>query len=311
MWLLEKNMIKNLPMLHIIRHTNFNFIKFAPIFVTLSLVVNIFGLANLLHKGNQAYGIDFVGGQVQQYRFKKPVVAEDIRAVFKQADVKDAVIQQFDKAPENVIIRTPEESFDKVSATFKEKFKDNPFEVMRLEKVGPVVGQHLRQQAMWALLAALGGILIYVGIRFKHFDFATAAVVALFHDVLIALGLTVFLGRQVDLLVITALLTIAGYSMNDTIVIYDRVRENMSKIGNKKMTLPEIINLSINQTLGRTILTTLATMLVVVALLWLGGEVLNTFSLTIFIGFLAGMYSTIYVVSPIVVWWHKFTKTTW
>ncbi len=249
MFLIEKNIIKSLPMMNFIKPTKIDFIGKAPIFIALSVIVIAVGLFTVYQKKDQAYGIDFSGGQVQEYRFEKPLSAEDIRAAIKAANVKDAIIQQFDKNPENVIIRTNEDTFETVSVAFKNKFPTNKAEVMRIEKVGPVVGKKLREQAVWAMILALAGILIYVGFRFKHFDFATAGVIALFHDVLIAFGMTVFLGRQIDLLTVTALLTIAGYSINDTIVIYDRVRENMAKTG-KKMGLKDVINLSMNQTLG-------------------------------------------------------------
>ncbi len=310
LFLIEQNWIKSLRMQHWIKAPKIDFLKAAPIFIVFSLVISVVGLGSIVMKKNQAYGIDFSGGQVQQYRFAKPVSAESVRKVIKDGGVTDAIIQQFDKNPENVLIRTSEDTYEKVQAAFKAEFKDNKFETLRIEKVGPVVGKHLRQQAIWALLLALGGILIYLGFRFKHYDFAFAGVVALLHDVIIAMGLTVFFGRQIDLLMITALLTVAGYSINDTIVIYDRVRENFNKTG-RKGTLAEVINLSINQTLGRTLLTTFVTMLVVFALFFLGGEVLNTFSLTLLIGFTAGIYSTIMVVSPIVVWSQKFTKKSW
>lgn len=303
-FLIEKNMIKSLPMMNWIRPTKVNFIGKAPIFIGLSIIILSVGLFSIYQKKDKAYGIDFSGGQLQEYRFEKPVSAEEIRTVIKAANVNDAIIQQFDKSPEEVIIRTNEDTFDAVAAAFKNAFKTNKAEVMRLEKVGPTVGKKLAEQAVWALVLALFGILIYIGFRFKHFDFATASVISLFHDVLIALGLTVLLGRQIDLLTVTALLTIAGYSINDTIVIYDRVRENTAKMG-KKMTFAEVINLSVNQTLSRTLITTFTTMLVVVVMFMMGGEVLNSFCLTLLIGMVAGTYSTIYIVSPLVVWWRN------
>lgn len=303
-FLIEKNMIKSLPMMNWIRPTKVNFIGKAPIFIGLSIIILSVGLFSIYQKKDKAYGIDFSGGQLQEYRFEKPVSAEEIRTVIKAANVNDAIIQQFDKSPEEVIIRTNEDTFDAVSAAFKNAFKTNKAEVMRLEKVGPTVGKKLAEQAVWALVLALFGILIYIGFRFKHFDFATASVISLFHDVLIALGLTVLLGRQIDLLTVTALLTIAGYSINDTIVIYDRLRENTAKMG-KKMTFAEVINLSVNQTLSRTLITTFTTMLVVVVMFMMGGEVLNSFCLTLLIGMVAGTYSTIYIVSPLVVWWRN------
>ena len=243
---------------------------------------------------------------MQEYRFQTPVSAEAIRKSLKDANVKDAVIQQFDKNPENVIVRSSEDTDKAVMAIFKKEFPDNKFETMRVEKVGPVVGKALRERAFWAILLALGSILIYVGIRFKNFGFALAGVIALLHDILVALGLSVMMGRQIDLLVVTALLTIAGYSINDTIIVFDRVRENLLK--NKKETLANLINHSINQTLGRTILTTLVTLLVVVALYFFGGDVLNTFSLVLIIGFICGVYSTMYIVTPLVLTFQKNWK---
>jgi len=142
------------------------------------------------------------------------------------------------------------------------------------------------------------GILIYVAFRFKHFNFAAAGVIALIHDVLVALGLLAVTNRPIDLLSVTAFLTIAGYSINDTIVIYDRVRENLRL--NKKLTLLEVINLSVNQTLGRTILTSGVTLLVVLAIFLYGGEVLSNFAFTLLVGFISGVYSTVYIASPLV-----------
>jgi preprotein translocase SecF subunit len=164
--------------------------------------------------------------------------------------------------------------------------------------VGPVAGKHLKVKAMYALIWSLIGILIYVGFRFKHFNFAVAGVIALIHDVLIALGFLAITGRQIDLLSITAFLTIAGYSINDTIVIYDRVRENSRML--RKMSLYELINLSVNQTLGRTILTSGVTLFTVIAILLYGGEVLRNFAFTLLVGFISGVYSTVYIASPLV-----------
>jgi SecD/SecF fusion protein len=295
--------LKKLPMLSFFSNTNINFLSRYYIWFTISVLLIVAGMVSLVQKKEGAYGIDFIGGQIQEYRFAKAVGAEQIRDVLKKNGVEDAVIQQFEQYPGNVIIRTSQDVYEKVSKGFKETFPDNAFELLRVEKVGPVVGKALRRSAVSAIIFALGGILIYVGFRFKHFDFATAGVIALLHDVLISLGMLVMLNRQIDLLVVTALLTIAGYSINDTIVIYDRVRENMAKAGRKP--IAEIINNSINQTLGRTILTNITTLIVVFVLFWQGGEVLNTFALCLIIGFIAGTYSTIFIVSPLVVAWER------
>ncbi len=308
--MLELNLLKSLPMLRLFHESRIDFVKKRFVCFVLSGILLIGGMVIFFQRQATAYGIDFAGGQIQEYRFEKPVDAEELRSLFEQNGIADVVIQiattrraDTGKTVQNVILRSPEDSYTQVSEVFKKHLSDNPYKLLRVEKVGPVVGKALRQRALFAIIFALGGILIFVGFRFHHFDFATAGVIALLHDVILTLGLIVALGRQVDLLVITALLTIAGYSINDTIIIYDRVRENMAKM--RKSSMSEIINTSINQTLGRTILTTVTTLLVVAALFFLGGEVLNTFALCLMIGFVAGTYSTIFIASPLVLAWQK------
>lgn len=303
MILLQNNSLKSLPMMRLLSNTKIDFIKLRYFCIALSLIVTIGGMAAFFMKKEAAYGIDFAGGQIQEYKFSKPVSSEAIRDALKAENVVDVVIQRFDKNPENVILRTAEDTHTAVSKALKEKFPDNKTDLMRVEKVGPVVGKHLRQQAFLAIVFALGGILIYIAYRFKHFDFAMAGVIALVHDVLVALGLVVYFGHQVDLLVVTALMTIAGFSISDTIIIYDRVRENISKV--KRYDLAEIINLSVNQTLSRTILTSLTVIIVVLSLFFLGGEVLHAFSLCLLIGFITGTYSSVYVAAPLVLFWEK------
>jgi len=309
-FLLEQRWLKALPMMHIFTKPNFNFLNKKNICFVFSAVLLTWGMFNLVAKKDSAYGIDFAGGQIQEFKFDKPVSSDRLRAIFKEAKMEHVVIQDFANAPDNIILRTPQESDDthaQVLALFKDKLPDYHFVVMRVEKVGPVVGKALRTKAVEAIFLALLGMLIYVGIRFKHYDFAAAAVIAIFHDVLITLGLIVLMGRQVDLLVVTALMTVAGYSINDSIIIYDRVRENVPKAARNK-TLSDIINDSINQTLGRTILTTFVTLLSVFALYFVGGEVLNTFALVLVLGFIFGTYSTVYIVSPLFLMWHGNKK---
>lgn len=297
------NLVKKLKMLSFFSDTKIDFVSKRKICYGISAILVVLSVFALVSKKDAAYGIDFVGGQIQEYRFERRIPVDDLRDVLNGAGLEEAVIQQFDQYPENVMVRTSDDTEKKVMETFRESFTDNSFEILRIEKVGPVVGKALRKAALLAIVFALGGILIYVGFRFKHFDFATAGIIALLHDVFITLGILIMLNRQVDLLVVTALLTIAGYSINDTIIIYDRVRENMVKSG--RTSLAEIINKSINQTLGRTILTTITTLIVVISLYTKGGEVLNTFALTLLIGFIAGTYSTIFIASPLVLAWDK------
>ena len=302
-WLTSIKIIKNIHMMDLIKAKKIDFIGKRKFCYALSFIVILIGLSAFFAKGDSVYGIDFAGGQLQEYKFQRPITVEYLRSDLKEAGLVDAVIQQYKDKPNIIMIRTAHDSVDIVARTLENNFSSNPFEILRIEKVGPVVGKLLRKQAILAILWSLVGILIYVGFRFKHFDFAFAGIVALFHDIFITLGILILSGRQIDLLIVTALLTIAGYSINDTIVIFDRVRENTRKM--HKSSLSEIINVSLNQTLGRTVFTTVTTLLVVGALFVFGGEVLNGFAFSLLVGFTCGIYSTMYIASPLIVIWQK------
>jgi len=296
--LLGLGLIKSLPMLRLIKETKLDFIGKRKIFYAISLIIIIAGLVCFFKKGTNAYGIDFAGGQLQEYSFKTPPKIDEVRQALKDININDASIQQFNDNPRAVLIRTSEDKSQVLTEKLKEKFPSQDIQILRIERVGPIAGKHLKSKAIYALVWSLVGILIYVAFRFKHFNFAVAGVVALLHDVLVALGFLAMTGRQIDLLSVTAFLTIAGYSINDTIVIYDRVREN-SRLS-KKLSLYELINLSVNQTLGRTLLTSGVTLLTVIAMLVYGGEVLGNFAFTLLVGFISGVYSTVYIASPLV-----------
>jgi len=305
-WLISDRIIKALPMMHLFSKPNFNFLNKKYICFAISGTIILAGAIDYIHKKGDVFGIDFAGGQIQEYKFAQAITADGLRKLLKDGKVDNAVIQTFPNAPDNVIIRTQQDSDAQVAAIFKSQMPDNAFQVLRIEKVGPVVGQALRTKAVYAIVLALLGMLIYIGIRFKHFTFGAATVVAIFHDVLITLSLIILSGRQIDLLVVTAILTITGYSTNDAIIIYDRVRENVPKMRGKS--LPDVINESINQTLGRTVLTTFMTTLSALSLYFFGGEVLNTFAFVLIRGFLFGTYSTVWVVSPLFLWWQGNKK---
>lgn len=300
--LLNRN-FKNLPMLKIMGETKFDFIGKRKIYYALSCVLIAIGLWSLFSKGKEAYGIDFSGGQIQEFSFSQPVSLDRMRRVIKDAGITDASIQQFKEDPKIVLVRTSLDNSEALLDKLKEGIKDNPFTILRVEKVGPVVGKELSKKAVLALVLSLLGILIYVAFRFKHFNFGIAGVIALFHDILVTVGVLALTGKQVDLLIVTALLTIAGFSINDTIVIYDRVRENMRAM--RKLSLAEIINLSVNQMLSRTILTSGVTLFVVIALFFWGGEILHNFAFSLLVGFISGIYSTVYIASPLVLAWSK------
>lgn len=285
--------------------------------------IQVYNFQNPVKAEEVREALKLVGLDDAIIQITKAVKTDAISDNLKKIGLQDTFGKAADKTmgSENVLIRTSQNELQKqesqaeeggpkkedlstkVTNVFKKSFPDNSFELLQIEKVGPVVGKKLQTAAILAIIFALGGILVFVGFRFKHFDFATAGVIALLHDVIVSAGILLMMGRQIDLLVVTALLTIAGYSINDTIIIYDRVRENWSQI--RKSSLKDVLNLSINQTLGRTILTTVTTLLVVITLYLKGGEVLNTFALCLLIGFIAGTYSTVFIATPLVLAWEK------
>lgn len=296
--LLDTGLLKSLPMLKLIRETKIDFIGKRKIFYAVSIIVIGVGLFSFFSKKEKAYGIDFSGGQLQEYLFKTPQEIDGIRKVLKELNLEDASIQQFKENPRAILIRTAADRSTDLTDRLKKAFPDQDIQILKEEHVGPVAGKHLKTKAVYAIIWSLIGILIYVAFRFKHFNFAAAGVIALIHDVLVALGFLALTNRPIDLLSVTAFLTIAGFSINDTIVIYDRVRENMRL--NRKLSLYEVINLSVNQTLGRTLLTSGVTLLVVLAIFIYGGDILSNFAFALLVGFISGVYSTVYIASPLV-----------
>ena len=293
--------LSKLKFLHLFPETHVDFISKRRICYAFSLLFIIGGIVLFMLRGEKNYGVDFSGGALQQYVFEKPVKIDEIRKVLKDIGHGNASIQQYGDSKE-VIIRTQENIATKLNDTFRKEMADNPFQVLRTESVGPAVGKNLRQSAFLSLALGLGAILLYIMIRYDM-KYALAGVIALVHDVFVAVGAMAITHRQFDLTIVAALLTIAGYSINDTVVIYDRIRENLRIV--RKGGLSDIVNLSVNQMLGRTVITTGLVMLAVIALLFFGGSVLNDFSFCIFVGFLTGVYSTVYIASPMVISWHS------
>ena len=206
------------------------------------------------------------------------------------------VLQEFKDIKGGIIIRSKKDITSPVEKVLKRNFKK--VERLNVTTIGPSVGKLLKQKALWAIILSIIGILIYVAFRFKHFDFALSGVIALLHDVLISIAFLAFFHYEITLLTITAILTIAGYSINDTIVVYDRIRELLSR--SHKMPLKDVINAAINQTLSRTIITSFTTIMVVVAIFILGGRALHGFSFVLLVGFISGTYSSIYIAAPLV-----------
>ncbi len=293
--------LRKLPMLSIITSPKINFVKFRGICIAISLIVISIGLFNFYVNSDTVYGIDFKGGQVLEYKITPPTDIEELRTILNQEGFSEVAIQEFKDIPGGVSIKSASDLASGIDQALKRRFEG--VQELKATTVGPAVGKILKKKAYLAIVLSLLGILIYVGFRFRHFDFAIAAVIALFHDVLISLGFLVFAGYQVNLLTVTALLTIAGYSINDTIVIYDRIREASPRM--RKSSLAEIINMAINSTLSRTMITSFTTLMVVVSIFSFGGAILKGFSFTLLVGIIAGTYSSIYIASPLVLLFRK------
>ncbi len=288
-----------LPMLQFFKQPNIPFIKVRKIAYLVSILVIAVGLTFFAKRGVKNFGVDFTGGTLQQFRFNEIVPVGEIRDVLFEVGLGESAIQQLGDGRE-VIVRSFGGKTDAIINGLRERFGAGSFEVMRVETVGPAVGADLRRAAVKALIFALIGICLYISFRFE-FRFAITAIIALAHDVMVSLGMIALTGREISLPVIAALLTIVGYSINDTIVLFDRIREDRKFM--RKATQEEIINLSINQTLSRTVLTSLTTLAVVVALFIFGGTVINDFSFVLMVGVLVGTYSSIFIASPLLIDW--------
>ncbi|MBI1952524.1 MAG: protein translocase subunit SecD [Candidatus Omnitrophica bacterium] len=294
--------LTSIRMLRLIGETKINFLRPRAFCYLTSLILVAGGVIYFGSLGPRAYGIDFTGGQLQQYHFEKPVALERVRGVLKEAELSDASLQQFGK-PNEILIRTSGDTVDRVKEKLSAGFSDNPSVLNRVEQVGPSVGKDLRRRAVQAVFWAMVSICLYVGFRFRSWSFGIAGIVALAHDVLITMGALAVTGRPMSLTLVAALMTIAGYSINDTIVIYDRIRELKRTM--RKLALKDLINLALNQTLSRTILTSGVTLLTVLALFFFGGEVLNDFAFALLVGFVSGVYSTVYIASPLLLLWER------
>jgi preprotein translocase subunit SecF len=284
---------------------NVNFIGKRRLFMMISAIAILIGLASLVVRGGLNYGIDFAGGTMVQVRFAKVVESDDIRQALVGVDMGDASIQQFEGEDAHEFLIRVEKSksdlvglSDDIKMVLDQKFGTENVDIRRVEMVGPKVGKDLRRQGLLAMIYALVGILIYVTVRFE-FRFALGAIVALAHDVMITIGVFALLDKEFSLPILAALLAIVGYSLNDTIVVYDRIRENMKGTG--KANFINIVNRSINQTLSRTILTSLTTILVLISLFVLGGGVIHDFAFAMIVGVLVGTYSSIFIASPVVI----------
>jgi preprotein translocase subunit SecF len=285
---------------------NLDFVGKMKPFVALSAALVILSFVVIVLRGFN-YGIDFAGGSLLQLHFQKELPVDQVRATLRTIGLAESEIQRSEKDGD-FLLRLPssDEALDqirtRVVGAFQQELGDQGVELRRAEQVGPKVGRDLRRKALLAVIWSSLGILVYIWWRFGfRLEFALAVVVADIHDVLLTLGLFAVTGKEVTLTVLAAVLTVAGYSVNDSIVVLDRIRENLR--GRPRDPLARVVNASINETLSRTFLTGGTVLFTLLALLLFGGDVLRDFALALLVGVIAGTYSSIFVVAPMVIYW--------
>jgi len=300
-WMSLRQSFSDLKFLKFFSRPNIDFVAKRYYAYALSGVIIIAGIVVTVMRGSSMLGIDFMGGDVVQLKFSQPVALDVIREKLSAVGLGDATIQNFGSTDE-VLIRTKYEKGRMVTETLDKELEGIHVEERRSEEIGPAIGKDLKRQALWALVLAIIGILLFVTWRFE-FEYALGAIIALIHDALIPLAFLAFCGYELSVSVVAAILTIIGFSVNDTIVICDRIRENIKIY--KKLSLSELLNLSLNQTLSRTFLTSLTVLLVVLTLFIFGGEVIHDFAFVMLVGIISGSYSTIFIAVPVVLEWQK------
>lgn len=288
--------------MRILADTCFNFMKFRSVGISISGVFILFAIILLIMRGLN-FGIDFTGGQLIQIQTETNQSVAAVREAVNKIGGDNATIQEYG-APNEFLIRLPvTNQLNTDNMAFELSQVLVPTEVRRVEFVGPQIGDQLRRTAMLAVLFALIGTLLYITLRFE-FRYGVGAIIALCHDVILTLGFFSLIWHEISLPVLAALLTVIGYSLNDTIVVYDRIRENRGKF--PKMAIADVINSSINQTLSRTVLTSGTTLVVLVCLMLFGGAVIYDFALTLLFGIVVGTYSSIFVASPILTFFESY-----
>ena len=300
-------------MIQLFRDSKYDFIGRRRWAYLASVLFILIGLTSIVVKGGLRYDIDFSGGTLVQVRFQEPPRIDAIRASLGRVGLGQSVIQEFGD-PREFIFRLPliDASPTDITARIQEALAGEPglgaFEVRRVEFVGPQVGRELQLQAIYAVLAGLVGMLIYMALRFD-LKGGVAAIVAVFHDVFVSVGALSLTDREISLPVLAAILTIIGYSVNDTIVAYDRLRENRARFAHQKgVSFADQMNLAINQTLSRTVLTALTTFFATGILLLFAGKVLEDFAFVLVVGVITGTYSTIYIAGSLVVEWTEHVE---
>ena len=310
-WFVDTERVKKVKMLHLISSQHINFLGKGFIAVMCSLALIIAGATAFYIRGDRNFGVDFKGGDLLTMSSPQAVSVHDVREALKTVPLANGQVAHLDDAPiqtsqqsgkNYVTIRSGINTSEAVEKQITQTLPQAGFKVEQAERVGALVGGELARNSLWALGLGILGILIYVTLRFE-LSFAVGAIVALLHDVIITVGVFSLLGRELTLTMVGAVLTIAGYSINDTIVVYDRIREGLAS--GRKGSIETIMNDSINQTLSRTILTSTVTLIPILCLFFFGGSVLRDFALAIIIGVVVGTYSSIFIASPIVLWWTR------
>jgi preprotein translocase SecF subunit len=297
--------LKKLTMVNWIPSRSINFIGKRHIALALSAVLILGSIGFFAWRGEKNFGVDFTGGDLVVLGTKENVPLADLRRSVEGANLGETTLQTaMEDGRELITVQSKFGTADAIVAKLQQDFPQAGLTIEQTDTVGPRIGKELAGRSLFALALGLLGILIYVTLRFE-FSYALGALVALLHDVIITIGVFALFGREISLVMVGAVLTIAGYSINDTIVVFDRVREGL--MSGRRGTVAQIMNACINETLGRTILTGGTTLLATAALYFFGGPVLSDFALAILIGVLVGTYSSIFVASPIVLWWAKRT----
>jgi SecD/SecF fusion protein len=313
--LAEKTKIKTIKMFSFFPRTKIDFMGKRYLAIGLSWGIILLTWIYMFHKGEKNFGVDFTGGTSITFAFDQKQPVEAVRAVLEKEGIKDAAIQyhgelgvvETGKGGETLEVKVSYENGAKAMSAVKAAFAAQGYKDIANDAVGPQIGAELKKKGMMSMILALLGITIYIAFRFE-FGFAIGAIVATVHDVLITIGLYCLLGRELNLTIVAALLTIIGFSVNDTIVVFDRIRENIKLMKGTKASYAEISNVSINQTLSRTVLTSLTVVITVISLLLFGGGSIFDFALTLLIGFVVGTYSSIYVATPVALLWHREKK---
>ena len=294
-------------MIEILGKTSIDFMGWRRYSFALSGLLVLLGIIALIQigRGSANLGIDFAGGTAVQLKFEKPVSIEKAREILLKSGLAEVELQEF-TSDNKLLVRVKakttieEKVAEKVLEAFRKNFPDNPFVVDSSTEIGPTIGQKLQKDALIAIGISMLGIILYVAARFE-FRFGIAAAIATFHDVFAVLGILYFLDKEITLLIVTALLTLAGYSLTDTVVVFDRIRENLTM--RHRDPLDVIINKAVNQVLSRTVIVSLTVVLVLIPLTLFGGEVLHDFSLALLMGVIVGTYSSVFVASPLLILW--------